>query len=135
MSCPGFSLCYVRDLVCVMCSLQSVLCAVFSLCCVQFLRCVPGQLIDYVVDFWDPPTSHGVGLGGMTCSGCGSVASAEGISNEYIYIYTIICIEKSRMVANLLATEIDMSQDVAIDRCPEISGYPEYIYIYIYLYK
>ena len=37
---------------------------------------VPGQLIDHVVGFGDRPTSPGVGLGGVTCSGFGSAASA-----------------------------------------------------------
>ena len=41
---------------------------------------VPGQLSGYVVGFCDPPTSLGVGLGGVTCSGFGSAASAEGLS-------------------------------------------------------
>ena len=41
---------------------------------------VPGQLIDHVVGFGDRPTSPGVGLGGVTCSGFGSAASAEGLS-------------------------------------------------------
>ena len=45
---------------------------------------VPGQLSGYVVGFWDPPTSPGVGLGGVTCSGFGSAASAEGLSS-YVY--------------------------------------------------
>ena len=40
MLCAVFSLCYVWDLVCLMCSLQSVLCAGFSLCYVQSLICV-----------------------------------------------------------------------------------------------
>ena len=45
--CMGFSLCYVRNVVCVMyslvsvmCSVKSVLCKVFSLCHVQSLVCV-----------------------------------------------------------------------------------------------
>ena len=40
MLCAGLSLCYVRDLVCVMCGIKSVLCAVFGLCYVQSLVCV-----------------------------------------------------------------------------------------------
>ena len=47
---------------------------------------VPGQLSGYVAGFWDPPTSPGVGLGGVTCSGFGSAASAEGLSILCIYI-------------------------------------------------
>ena len=38
--CAVFGLCYVKSLVRVMCSLQSVLCAVFSLCYIQSLVCV-----------------------------------------------------------------------------------------------
>ena len=48
---------------------------------------VPGRLIGYVDGFWDPPTSPEVGLGGVTCSGFGSAASAEGLS---IYVDTYI---------------------------------------------
>ena len=53
---------------------------------------VPRQLIDYVVGFWDPWASPEVGLGGVTCSGFGSAASAEGLSiyKMYIYIYIYI---------------------------------------------
>ena len=51
---------------------------------------VPGQLSGYVVGFWDPPTSFGVGLGGVTCSGFGSAASAAG-SSIYTQVYVYIC--------------------------------------------
>ena len=35
-----FSLCYVRDLLCVMCVIWSVLCAGLRLCCVPDIICV-----------------------------------------------------------------------------------------------
>ena len=61
---------------------------------------MPGQVIDHVVGVGDRPTSPGVGLGGVTCSGFVTAASAEGLSmctcicmyNVYIHIYIYICI-------------------------------------------
>ena len=47
-------------------------------------------MIDHVVGFGDRPTSPGVGLGGVTCSGFGSAASAVRPFNMYIYIYIYI---------------------------------------------
>ena len=44
---------------------------------------MPGQLIDDVVRLWDPLTSPGVGLGGVTQSGFGSAACAEGLPISY----------------------------------------------------
>ena len=48
---------------------------------------VPGQLIDHLIGFGDRPTSPGVGLGGVTCSGFGSAASADDLSHTHTHTH------------------------------------------------